>query len=172
MKYNVLCSPGTSLAPIWIERSSCRHIWLLTRGQAHIYVQHTHAYMHAKERTHSQNAPILLHNPNLSESTLCFPLGFPPLLSSQLISFSLQLLLLQHPPLHASLSSLLSSTYPLLHSSACSFSFFQICATTDEPSSGETNSKPNPSVIFKKEKMRRHESEQFSHRWYTILLQL
>lgn len=30
--------------------------------------------------TQTQNAPILLHNPNLSQSTLCFPLGFPPLL--------------------------------------------------------------------------------------------
>ena len=149
MKYNVLRFPGTSIAPIWVERSSCRHIWLLTRGQAHIYLQHTHTYTYARKRahTHSQNAPILLHNPNLSESTLCFPLGFPPLLSAHL--FLSAAASPPTPSLHASLSSLLSSTYPLLHSSsACSFSFFQICAVTDEPSSDETNSKPNPSVIF------------------------
>ncbi len=131
--YNALNSLTTSIAPIWVKRSSCRHVWLLTGGQAHIHIQHTHTHKHThthtsthtrtNTHTHSQNAPILLHNPNLSESTLCFPLGFPPLLSSPLGSSLSLCSCFSSSTSHFS-SLLLDSTHLLLRSSSNPLVFF------------------------------------------------
>lgn len=85
----------TSTAAMWDKRSSCRHIWRLTGGQAHIHVQHAHTQTHTQKMLPShyitlicQRAPsalrwgFLLSAP-LSLSTAASP---PPLLIKMLIS--------------------------------------------------------------------------------------
>lgn len=75
--YEIQCATSTSIAPICVKRSSCRHIWLLTGG-------YTHTHTHWKH-----NTPILLHKPDLSEkhlllSTGGFLLSSPPLPAAHL----------------------------------------------------------------------------------------
>lgn len=94
----------------------------------------TDTHMQTHKHTHSRNAPILLHNPNLSESTLCFALGFPPSLLAHLF-----LSAAASPPT----PSLLNSTYLLLHSSLSTLIFFfSNLPVTNKPSTNETTSKP------------------------------
>lgn len=97
--------------------------WLKARHTC-MYNTHTHTRTHAHTWA---NAPILLYNPNLSESTLCLPPGFPPFLSAHhSFSFcscfsSFRLLISSHLVLHSSSSQLicLCTSVPSQMTHAC-----------------------------------------------------
>lgn len=85
---------STSTALILLKRGNCRHIWLLTEGSANIHVPHTPTHARTLKMFLSyyislicQKAPSAIH--------WGFLLYLP---SQQLISLSLQLLLLHRPP--------------------------------------------------------------------------
>lgn len=106
-----------------LKRSSCMHIRQLTEGQTLIHVQHNHMRVHPFKMFQTA-----LHNPNLSETTLCLPPGF----SSRLFPFfSLSLSAAASPPSNA----LFPLSFPPIYSSrphqVYSFAFFCSRAITD-----------------------------------------
>lgn len=121
----------------WAAAAGTSDCWLEAR---HTSMYNTHTHTH-----NSENTPIPLRNPNLSKSTLCPPLGFPPLSSS----LSQQLLLLQH----SSFQPISSSSSCSLHHSCLFSSFLQTCEGTDELSAHQIHFyTPIPVSYFKKKK--------------------
>lgn len=118
-----------------------------------------HTRTHTNTRTHTQNVRILLHKPDPSESTFCYPLGFPPLppLSAAYLFLSAAAST-STPSFHSSLSFLLNSAHLVLHSSSRGsglfpyfflFFFFIRAITKKKQPSNEVKLQ---SQIFKNEK--------------------